>query len=638
MTSPPDTRIDDLRQQLKSLGYLDAGVDRFVLGGAAGARGPLAAAARASGRVGVLGGAMLGPAAALGLGARLPGLVSGPRDAVFLALYLALFFAAAVALACFTVSGVSAAFAGRPDERFAARARRVSAAAAWITAIGSLLYLTLWWRNANAGFGWSAPAWTTFALLVAVAISLLLGHGVRIATLAVLAAQSHGAPLPPVSTRSWRAVAAGAAVAFAGASILLLAAVQSDADTAASPPALAVVGSRAPIRVIALDGFDPATYERLRDRLPHLRSAFSGRQARLAPQDTRDPARAWTTIATGVPPESHGVHAMETRRVAGLSGAFTSGGRLQVIGAATDALRLTRPALATAQDRKVKTVWEVAEQAGLRTAVVNWWATWPATQADGLMLTDRAVVRLEHGGPLDAEVAPPALYDQLRAAWPQLRERAAARAAAAFATETDPAVASTLTRSAELDATLVELLRALPGPARDLDVLYLPGLDIAQNTLLGTSTASASSMASRVAALERYYVFLDQTIAPLVEDGDRTLVLLVTQPGRVQSAAGGLLTVWPRGAADADTRAANDAQARTPSAVDVAPTILYALGLPLSRELAGTALTEIFDGATPPANRFVATYGRPSSEPVRNAGHPLDQETIDRLRSLGYIK
>jgi hypothetical protein len=40
MISPPsdDPRVDELRQRLRSLGYLDAGVDRFVLGPARATR------------------------------------------------------------------------------------------------------------------------------------------------------------------------------------------------------------------------------------------------------------------------------------------------------------------------------------------------------------------------------------------------------------------------------------------------------------------------------------------------------------------------------------------------------------------------------------------------------------------------
>ena len=95
-TAMTDPRIDDLRQQLKSLGYLDAGVDRFLLAPARDTRGPVALAARASVRVGLLGGVLLGPAAAIGLGARLPGLISGVRDAGVLALYLGVLFFLAV--------------------------------------------------------------------------------------------------------------------------------------------------------------------------------------------------------------------------------------------------------------------------------------------------------------------------------------------------------------------------------------------------------------------------------------------------------------------------------------------------------------------------------------------------------------
>jgi len=54
-----EQRVDDLRQQLRALGYLDAGVDRFLLASTAGTRGPVALAARASARVGLLAGALL---------------------------------------------------------------------------------------------------------------------------------------------------------------------------------------------------------------------------------------------------------------------------------------------------------------------------------------------------------------------------------------------------------------------------------------------------------------------------------------------------------------------------------------------------------------------------------------------------
>jgi hypothetical protein len=493
--SADDRRVDDLRQQLRSLGYLDAGVDRFLLAPAQGSRGPLALAARSSVRVGLLGGILLGPAAALGLGARLPGLISGSRDAVVLAVYLGVLFFLALAAIAFVVSAGATAIVRARDERFAKQARTVSRTAGGLIAVGCLLYLTFWWRNANAGFGWSAPVWTAFALAVAVGISLLLGHAVRITTLAVLAAGAgDSTTLPPVSATSWTVVVAGGALAFVGAAALLGLTASADPPSGPDHPPLTVVHGGA-LRVVAIDGFDPAMAGSF---APAGAERFAGLRVRLQAQDTADPARAWTTIATGEPPDVHGVRGIETRRVAGVQGSIAAGGGAlaRTVRAATDLVRLTRPSVASRDERRSKTVWEVAEDAGLRTAVVNWWATWPAPAGTGIVITDRAVLRLEHAGALDGEIAPPDLYPPLREAWPAIRQRAREAAAARFTDVIDGPTAAILRRSAELDATIVGLAQSLPGPARDLDVVYLPGLDIAQHALLATQDGAPQAQSA----------------------------------------------------------------------------------------------------------------------------------------------
>ena len=661
MTNPNSDRgdgkqLEDLRQQLRSLGYLDAGVDRFLLAPARGTRGPLAVAARSSVRVGLLGGILLGPAGALGLGARLPGLISSPRDALVLAVYLAVLFFVLVAATAFLVSAVATAFVRTRDDRFASRARLVSGAAGWSIAAVCLLYLTFWWRNANAGFGWSAPVWTAFALAVAVGISLLLGHAVRITTLGVLAAGGAPAALPRISSTSWRAVIGGSTLAFAGAAALLVVtapAAESGPTPDHSPLTVVSTGQR--VHLVAIDGFDPAIYAQLRDSLPNLKFALGGRRVMLQSQDTSDPARAWTTIATGVSPESHGVHAIETRRVAGLRGAVAPGGAVaRLMAAATDLVRLTRPSVVSREERKAKTIWEVAEEAGLRTGVVNWWATWPAPATGGTVVTDRAVLRLERGGRLDGELAPVSIYAPLRAQWAQIRRHAQTTAAEAFAEQDD--TAGILRRSAELDTTIVGIAAALPAASMDLFVVYLPGLDIAQNALLGSSAGALapSAVAARVDALRSYYPFLDRVLGPLVEPAAGRALLLVTQPGRVQTSAGGIFALAPF---ERDTAAPDVAVVNTPvfdkpivntlenvdgpkgsTPLDVAPTILWSLGLPLSRELAGRPAPGLFGSHSALVDRYVPAYGRPFLETTPRSGKPLDQEMIDRLRSLGYVK
>lgn len=635
MSAPSGDRVDELRQQLRSLGYLDAGVDRFVLGPAQERRGPAALAARFAGRVGLLGGVLLGPAAAIGVGARLPGLVSGVRDASVIAIYLAAVFFVAVSALSFLVSVAIATVARTRGDRFTRRAALASRAAGWIIAAACVVYLTLWWRNANAGFGWSAPLWTSFALLVAVAISLLLGHAQRIATLAVLAsAAGASAQLPPVGARSWRVVLGGGALAFAGAAALLVSTASMERPAGPDHPPLTVVSGGTALRVVAIDGFDPAMFSSF---TADVTDRFMSSRLRLAAQDTSDPARAWTTIATGQPPEVHGVLGVETRRVAGVQGSVAAGGGAvaRAIRASTDLVRLTRPSVASRDERRAKTIWEVAEESGLRTAVVNWWATWPAPPGDGIVITDRALLRLEQGGSLDAEIAPSSLYAPLRAAWPGIRQRARA-ASARFDTVPDAAAGGILKRSAELDATIVGILEALPGPARDLDIIYLPGLDIAQHALLATGEGTASTpsaVAARLEALRRYYPFLAQIAGGLLAPSERVNVVIVTQPGRVHTRTEGVLASYAALDAHGDTRPrVRDAGAGR--VVDIAPTLLNGLGIPVSRELAGTPASMI---STHPV-RYVDTYGRPFAAPASRGGTPLDQEMIDRLRSLGYVK
>ena len=77
MTGDPQN-IQQLRERLRALGYLDARVDRYVLGSAATGAGRTRFAIAAGLRVGVVAGAMLGVSAAIALAAWAPGFISTP--------------------------------------------------------------------------------------------------------------------------------------------------------------------------------------------------------------------------------------------------------------------------------------------------------------------------------------------------------------------------------------------------------------------------------------------------------------------------------------------------------------------------------------------------------------------------------
>ncbi len=166
-------------------------------------------------------------------------------------------------------------------------------------------------------------------------------------------------------------------------------------------------------------------------------------------------------------------------------------------------------------------------------------------------------------------------------------------------------------------------------------VLYLPGLDIVQHALFGATNAGAiapSEAALRLQALEQYYEFLDALLAPLVGQTpmDGRLIVLVTEPGRVSQPLSGVLAISGAPAASTHPSGVNTA---------VAATILYALGVPVARDLASPAETTLFAPAFVAAHplRDVSTYGsrRASQAPT---GRALDREMIERMRTLGYIR
>ena len=315
------------------------------------------------------------------------------------------------------------------------------------------------------------------------------------------------------------------------------------------------------------------------------------------------------------------------------AGGGTAGRRLR---AATDLLRLTRPSVASRDERRAKTIWEVAEEAGLRTAVVNWWATWPAPAGrGGIVITDRALLRLERGGALDAEIAPAALYEPLRAAVAGDPAAGASRGTAASVQSRIAPTAAVLQRSAELDATARRRWSRRFRARRGSRVVYLPGLDIAQHALLARRGGPPDAVGGCGAPRRASWLLPVPRglLGALLTPAGDPIVVIVTQPGRVQARADGVLASYVIGRAG---EARSDMASRPRSVVDIAPTLLYALGH--SDSVANSPakprhlIVELAEFAT------WTRYGRPFVAPAAREGKPLDQEMIDRLRSLGYVK
>ncbi len=131
-------------------------------------------------------------------------------------------FGLAVAVAAFLASLFAFWAAKRAGSALARRARRLALAAGTLVTLLCLVYLTLWWRIANArrrlvGAHPGRPSRCSSRRLSA----SLLGHAVTVAAMAVALAAT-GAPVATGGVTSWWMTIASVLVAVGGAALLLL--------------------------------------------------------------------------------------------------------------------------------------------------------------------------------------------------------------------------------------------------------------------------------------------------------------------------------------------------------------------------------------------------------------------------------
>jgi hypothetical protein len=609
---PPLSSVEEVRAELRRLGYFEHGLDRFVLEGAA-APSPLKASLRAAVRIGLLGGLLFGAAFSLAAAGLDPRLRAEPRDLLVLALYLTpvlgLVTAAAALLGAWAAAWWMRRHAREPGP---AVSRNIG------LALGTLgiAYLALWWRSHAGG----APLLLQVAgAAIGLGLCAALGRFGVLAAVAVLSAGGRGVPLPQASLSLRRLVPLLTVIALVFAAGVAAAAYLGP-GAAPAPPDFAVVPTGLRVRVLGIDGLERRMAEQrvARGEMPHLQGLLArGARARLRAEPEQVPAIVWTTIATGRGPEVHGIQSTGARRLAGMRTPVALAGEgplTAALAAAGDLLRITHAQPATAVLRGVKAFWSVASEKGLRVGVVNWWATWPAPAVNGYVVTDRAFFKLEKGGAFDRETHPPEAFERLRALLPR----------------------SALDRPRLLDRFHASAALALRGTSPpDLEAVYLPGLDIETMQRLGeAASADPAALEARLEAVRAYYRDVDVLLGELLAaSGPSDLVVLVGDPGRLarrEPDAEGLLVLAGGPVAARDLGAASER--------DVAPTVLHLCGLPVSRELSGqvleAALKPEFRAAHPV--RAVASYGRPPA--ARPADSAFDREMLEELRSLGYIR
>jgi hypothetical protein len=323
--------------------------------------------------------------------------------------------------------------------------------------------------------------------------------------------------------------------------------------------------------------------------------------------------------------DAHGVRSAGATRLPGVLAPIARSGPVALYAA----LRFLLPARtvpASGAGRRVRALWEIA---GLTrpASAVGWWASWPArgTEGDppaGYVVSDRVLSKLLSQRAEDRDTAPESLFRRLARDFPADRAEWRASFDARFA-DVAADTRALAWESALIDAfTWRTSVRLLDDPAVATSFTYLPGLDILRTRLRGRREGADT--------VETYVRWLDASIVAELAAKRGDFILLVADPGRTREKdAEGFVAVVGGGAVPLCVGPAI-------ADVDVAPIALRLAGLPVSREMLGSAPARCFEGAAP-AVPPIATWGR-RGRPVEAQGSDYDPEMVERLKSLGYLQ
>ncbi len=381
----------------------------------------------------------------------------------------------------------------------------------------------------------------------------------------------------------------------------------------------------------------------------------------------------WTSVMTGMSPQKHGIDsfiyyklgerifkktAVKKMLKCGFRPLFTWLRNKRYIRDIPFSLGMVRE----------KMLWEIFAQENRSVGVVNWWHSWPASHVPGFIISDRI-----HYWRLSERDQQNALPDK-KLVYPNHLLGAVQREVV------DPfSLSSTVyKRFMDLDDICIEemknchyerhqlmsefkylysldesvkritrfCLREFAQP--EFLALYFRGIDIISHCALQYTpwNRDASITDKEVKqfgdAVHEYYCYSDTILEEVIEavSGDTT-ILLVSDHGFDREPDGrfGHRKTKPPGLFIlSGPPIKGGVRIENASLYDIAPTVLYLSGLPLSKEMEGTILTDCIEETflrTHPV-RSVLTYGPPVRESEPD-GSDSDEAINERLRALGYI-
>ena len=406
-----------------------------------------------------------------------------------------------------------------------------------------------------------------------------------------------------------------------------------------------------PARKVLLIGWDAADWNVIdplleAGHMPALQRLIErGVRGNIATLDPPFSPMLWTSIATGKTADQHGIFHFTQPREDGIN---------------------ARPVLSLG--RKVKALWNILSQEGLRSNVVGWWPSHPAEPIRGAMVSNffqKPQGLTPDEWPLDPDaVHPPELAERLAALRvlpteltaslllpfiPRLREVDQGE------DQRPLALAKNLAEAATVQAVTTHLMEATDW---DLTAVYFDMIDHLGHGFMKYHPPKLPTVTDE--EFERYrhvvtacYRFHDMMLERLLQlaGEDATVVLLSDHGFRSDHLRPHAIPKVPAGPA-VEHRALGVLCMAGPGIkrggevygaglLNIAPTVLTLFGLPVGRDMAAPPLVQAFEEA--PEIDYVDSWEEIEGESGMHAPDArldpwAEQEAMRQLMALGYIE
>ncbi|MCZ7384162.1 MAG: alkaline phosphatase family protein, partial [Candidatus Methanoperedens sp.] len=357
----------------------------------------------------------------------------------------------------------------------------------------------------------------------------------------------------------------------------------------------------------------------------------------------------WTSIATGKTPDKHGIF--------GFAEADTNRNIESI----------------SSKDRKVEALWNILTEKGIRSGIVGWWATSPPEEINGVMVSDRIgfhsygitvgkrkLVEYIYPPKKVAEfqpllVLPKDISYQETEKFIHISQSDFAKISKSYF---DPKNRDNhflhILAGMKMYETMSNYILQKEHP--DFMAVYFEAVDSLSHLFMPFAPPKREEV--RNEEYEKYknvitaiYQEQDEAIGRLLKNVDKnTVVIIVSDHGFKTGASRPTFTREIEGDTAVDSHRLfgvlvvsgpnikKDIKISDASVLDITPTILAILQLPVGQDMDGKVLSEIFQ--TAPKIKTIASYEsgavRRFSEPERLA-KKTDDEYVERLQALGYI-